>query len=46
MSKCPDVVQALNLMSVVNPNITHTMIDGSVFREESEDIMVPCILRW
>ena len=26
--KCPDVVQALNLMSVINPNITHTMIDG------------------
>ena len=44
MSKCPDVVQALNLMSVVNPNITHTMIDGSVFREESEDIMaVPAV---
>lgn len=42
--KCPDVVQALNLMSVVNPNITHTMIDGSVFREESEDIMaVPAL---
>ena len=39
-----DVVQALNLMSVVNPNITHTMIDGSVFREESEDIMaVPAV---
>ena len=31
-------------MSVVNPNITHTMIDGSVFREESEDIMaVPAV---
>lgn len=42
--KCPDVVQALNLMSVVNSNITHTMIDGSVFREESEDIMaVPAV---
>ncbi|UOD89891.1 alkyl hydroperoxide reductase subunit F [Staphylococcus haemolyticus] len=42
--KCHDVVQALNLMSVVNPNITHTMIDGSVFREESEDIMaVPAV---
>ncbi|OFN98378.1 alkyl hydroperoxide reductase subunit F [Staphylococcus sp. HMSC077B09] len=42
--KCPDVVQALNLMSVVNPNITHTMIDGSVFREESADIMaVPAV---
>ena len=31
-------------MSVVNPNITHTMIDGSVFREESEDIMVVLFL--
>ncbi|MCY1601119.1 alkyl hydroperoxide reductase subunit F [Staphylococcus pettenkoferi] len=42
--KCPDVVQALNLMSVVNPNITHTMIDGAVFKDESEDIMaVPAV---
>lgn len=37
--KCPDVVQALNLMSVINPNITHTMIDGAVFKKEAEDIM-------
>ncbi|UXV34940.1 alkyl hydroperoxide reductase subunit F [Staphylococcus sp. IVB6181] len=42
--KCPDVVQALNLMSILNPNITHTMIDGAIFREESEDIMaVPAV---
>ena len=42
--KCPDVVQALNLMSIINPNITHTMIDGAVFREESENIMaVPAV---
>ena len=42
--KCPDVVQALNLMSVVNPNITHTMIDGAVFKDESDDIMaVPAV---
>ncbi|MFD1019620.1 alkyl hydroperoxide reductase subunit F [Thalassobacillus hwangdonensis] len=33
---CPDVVQALNLMSVINPNITHTMIDGAAFKEEAE----------
>lgn len=33
---CPEVVQALNLMSVINPNITHTMIDGAVFKEEVE----------
>lgn len=42
--KCPDVVQALNLMSVINPNITHTMIDGAIFRDESENIMaVPAV---
>jgi alkyl hydroperoxide reductase subunit F len=31
---CPDVVQALNLLSVVNPNIRHTMIDGALFQDE------------
>lgn len=43
---CPDVVQALNVMSVLNPNISHTMIDGSAFKEEVEakDIMaVPTV---
>ncbi|RDI41842.1 alkyl hydroperoxide reductase subunit F [Falsibacillus pallidus] len=33
---CPDVVQALNIMSVLNPNITHTMIDGAAFKDEVE----------
>jgi len=33
---CPDVVQALNLMSVLNPNISHTMVDGAAFKEEAE----------
>lgn len=43
---CPEVVQALNLMSVLNPLISHTMIDGATFSEEveSKDIMgVPAI---
>ncbi|HZW21144.1 alkyl hydroperoxide reductase subunit F [Noviherbaspirillum sp.] len=31
---CPDVVQALNLMAVLNPNITHVMIDGALFQDE------------
>jgi alkyl hydroperoxide reductase subunit F len=31
---CPDVVQALNLMSVINPKIRHTTIDGSLFQQE------------
>ncbi|MGD2354340.1 alkyl hydroperoxide reductase subunit F [Bacillus subtilis] len=33
---CPDVVQALNMMSVLNPNITHTMIDGAAYKSEVE----------
>lgn len=33
---CPDVVQALNIMSVLNPNITNTMIDGAAYKEEVE----------
>ena len=31
---CPDVVQALNLMSVLNPRIKHVAIDGALFQEE------------
>ncbi len=31
---CPDVVQALNVMAVLNPNVRHTMIDGALFPEE------------
>ena len=31
---CPDTVQALNSMSVLNPNIRHVAIDGSLFQDE------------
>ena len=31
---CPDVVQALNIMSVLNPSIKHTMVDGAAFQDE------------
>ncbi len=34
---CPDVVQALNLMAVLNPNIKHTSIDGALFQDEVEE---------
>jgi len=33
---CPDVVQALNLMAVLNPNVRHTMYDGALFQGEAE----------
>jgi NADH-dependent peroxiredoxin subunit F len=31
---CPDVVQALNIMAVLNPNIRHTMVDGAAYQAE------------
>lgn len=31
---CPDVVQAFNIMAVLNPNITHTMIEGGMYQDE------------
>ena len=33
---CPDLVQALNLMAVLNPRIRHVAIDGGLFRDEVE----------
>jgi len=33
---CPDVVQALNTLSALNPNISNVMIDGAMFQAEVE----------
>lgn len=44
---CPDVVQALNLMSILNPRIRHVAIDGALFKEEVERrqvMAVPMVL--
>ncbi|MFB2685981.1 MULTISPECIES: alkyl hydroperoxide reductase subunit F [Shewanella] len=43
---CPDVIQALNMMAAINPNITNVMIDGALFQDEvaSRNIMaVPSV---
>jgi alkyl hydroperoxide reductase subunit F len=40
---CPDVVQALNIMSVLNPNIRNTMIDGAVFQAEVEEKQIMAV---
>jgi NADH-dependent peroxiredoxin subunit F len=40
---CPDVVQALNLMSVLNPRISHVAIDGALFQDEVEDRKVKAV---
>ena len=33
---CHDVVQALNIMAALGPNIRHTAIDGALFQDEVE----------
>ncbi len=40
---CPDVVQALNLMAVLNPNVRHTMIDGALFAAQVEERQVMAV---
>ncbi len=45
---CPDVVQALNAMSVLNPSISHVAIDGALFQDEVEQrkvMAVPTVYR-
>jgi NADH-dependent peroxiredoxin subunit F len=37
---CPDVVQAINMMAVINPNITHVMIDGAIYQQEVTDLKI------
>ena len=34
-TNCPDIVQALNIMALLNPHITHEMIDGALFSGRS-----------
>ncbi len=40
---CPDVVQALNLMAALNPNVEHAAIDGASFRQEVEERQVMAV---
>lgn len=40
---CPDVVQALNLMSALNPNIKHTAIDGALFQDEVKERQIMAV---
>lgn len=44
---CPDVVQALNVMAVLNPRIHHVTIDGGLFQGEVNErkiMAVPTVL--
>ena len=36
-TNCPDVVQTLNSMVALHPNISHTMVDGAIYEEEATE---------
>ncbi|WP_263264208.1 alkyl hydroperoxide reductase subunit F [Pseudomonas sp. RIT-PI-S] len=40
---CPDVVQALNLMAVINPAVQHVAIDGALFQAEVDERQVMAV---
>lgn len=40
---CPDVVQALNLMAVLNPDIRHVAIDGALFQAEVDERQIMAV---
>ncbi len=42
-NNCPDVVQALNLMAVLNPGVSHTMIDGNLFLAEIDQHQIKVV---
>lgn len=42
-TNCPDVVQALNIISLYNPDITHQIIDGALFQKEVEKLNIQAV---
>jgi NADH-dependent peroxiredoxin subunit F len=40
---CPDVVQALNLMAVLNPRVRHVAVDGGLFQAEVEERQIMAV---
>ncbi|MCW1428902.1 alkyl hydroperoxide reductase subunit F [Novosphingobium sp. JCM 18896] len=40
---CPDVVQALNIMAALNPNVSHVAIDGALFQDEVDSRKVMAV---
>ncbi|MBX3599905.1 MAG: alkyl hydroperoxide reductase subunit F [Rubrivivax sp.] len=40
---CPDVVQALNLMAVLNPRVRHVAVDGGLFQDEVEQRQIMAV---
>lgn len=42
-TNCPDVVQSLNLMALLNDNITHEMVDGALYQTEADALNIQAV---
>ncbi|GHT60390.1 alkyl hydroperoxide reductase subunit F [Bacteroidia bacterium] len=42
-TNCPDVVQILNLMALLNPRLHHEMVDGAIYQEETESLKIQAV---
>ena len=42
-TNCPDIVQALNIMTLQNPNLTHEMVDGALFQDEVNRLNIQAV---
>lgn len=42
-TNCPDVVQALNVIALLHPQVTHEMTDGALFQKEVDALKVQAV---
>lgn len=42
-TNCPDVVQALNIMALLNKGISHQAVDGAIYQEEVETLHIQAV---
>ena len=42
-TNCPDVVQALNVISIYNPNVHHCIVDGAIAEQEIKDLSIQAV---
>ncbi len=42
-TNCPDVVQALNVIAINNSNITHTLVDGGINKNEVDKLNIQAV---
>ena len=42
-TNCPDVVQALNIIALLNPHVTHEMVDGALNQEEVDALKIQAV---